>query len=194
MNKNRLMASGALLAIGAMFPIATGALMGAKTPPMESAVVATASPSATAPDCANLKPGEAWAGVSLHCGLDTPAATPPAPTATATAPAPTYSGVAVGPSTVPAPAQTEPAPIQEDDPAWNCFHDGNKLCGVEPSKLADAWASFDGVAVAGAVGKSIAFRATYVGMSGASSLPGYWVVASLQYPDTFHVFLIEPGE
>jgi hypothetical protein len=71
---------------------------------------------------------------------------------------------------------------------------GNQLCGVNPALLEDAWSSFDAEAVAGVVGKSISFSATYIGTSGASSMPGYWVVASLDTPNTFHVFLIEPGE
>jgi hypothetical protein len=88
----------------------------------------------------------------------------------------------------------EPAPIQEDDPAWDCLTMGNKLCGVDPAKLGDAWASFDAEAVAAVVGKSVSFGAAYVGTSAASSLPAYWVVPSLQYPNTFHVFTINVGE
>jgi hypothetical protein len=71
---------------------------------------------------------------------------------------------------------------------------GNQLCGVNPALLEDAWSSFDAESVANMVGRSIAFSATYVGTSGASSIPGYWAVRSLENPNTFHVFLIEPGK
>lgn len=97
------------------------------------------------------------------------------------------------PATVPAPAQTPPR-CYEDEPCWDCLTMGNKLCGVDPANLEDAWASFDAEAVAEVVGKSVSFGAVYVGTSGASSMAGYWVVPSLQYPNTFHVFMIEPGE
>lgn len=110
--------------------------------------------------CANLQPGDAWAGVGLTCGT-------PEPTPAAT-----------------------PVPLQEDDPGWNCLIHGNKICGVPISDVADAWASFDGVAVAGVVGQSVGFRVDYVGTTGATSLPGYWVVPSQHYAGTSHVFTI----
>jgi hypothetical protein len=84
----------------------------------------------------------------------------------------------------------QPAPLEEDDPGWNCLIHGNQLCGVPISDVTDAWASFDGVAVAGVVGQSVGFRVDYVGTTGATSLPGYWVVPSQNYAGTSHVFTI----
>jgi hypothetical protein len=87
--------------------------------------------------------------------------------------------------------ETSPAPrIEEDEEGWNCLTMGNQLCGVPLSDVADAWASFDGVAVAGVVGQSVGFRVDYVGTTGATSLPGYWVVPSQNYAGTSHVFTI----
>jgi len=86
--------------------------------------------------------------------------------------------------------------LQEDDPGWDCATDGNGVCGptgpTSAAYLEDAWASFNGSVVAAKVGLSTGFRATYFGTySSAPDWPGYEVVASNQYPSTFHVFKIE---
>ena len=86
--------------------------------------------------------------------------------------------------------------LQEDDPGWDCATMGNKTCGpngpTSAAYLEDAWASFNGAAVASKVGLSTGFRASYEGTySTKPDWPGYEVVASNQYPNTFHVFKID---
>jgi len=218
MNKKRLMASGTLLAVGAILPISAGALVHAQ--PVASAhaeTVATATSSATASQPAAkatdapkataspiVNTCEAKGMLMAEDGSCVPSsfyadgpATSATPTAEACPPGIRWmseKGCADDPASVPAAPVTSPAPvISEDDPRWNCLTDGNKICGPQPELMNDAWASFDGANVSQAVGSALAFRASYVGTSGSSTLPGYWVVASKQEPSIFHVFKIDVG-
>lgn len=198
MSRRHLLFAGALMAAGAMLPVTAGALAGAEASPaptpattFTAAPVGPAVPVDSLPDCDHLKLGDAWAGVSLHCGLDKPK--PTAKPAPKPAPVPAPVRTATAPKPKPAPAQTAPKRCQEDDPCWDCRTMGSKSCGADPAMLGDAWASFDGSGFAKAVDVSRSFRVDYLGTSTASSIPGYWVVRSLGQPGTFHVFVIRLG-
>lgn len=207
----RLMTAGCVVMAGAFVSLSvdTWAMAAEPTPSPTATASASASPTV---DCKSLKPGDAWAGVSLACPpapsstptasalpkpiattAATPAATPVViPTATATIPAPTQKSAATTAATTPIPA------IEEDDPAWDCHTMGNKVCGptLQPW-LADAWNSFDGKRVAESVGPenaAQAFDLTYAGTySTEPHWPGYVVVASKVYLGIFHAFKISYG-
>ncbi|WP_082576081.1 S8 family peptidase [Arthrobacter sp. Soil762] len=77
------------------------------------------APNPPAPSCSNLQPGDAWAGVGTHCGLQGSAASTPstaeAPPVTADeAPAPlaTTNAAPAPAATAPAPGPAQPAPAQ----------------------------------------------------------------------------------
>lgn len=77
------------------------------------------APNPPVPSCSNLQPGDAWAGVGTHCGLQGSAASTPstaeAPPVTADeAPAPfaTTNAAPAPAATAPAPGPAQPAPAQ----------------------------------------------------------------------------------
>lgn len=74
---------------------------------------ATGTTAETAPDCTNLKLGDAWAGVGLACGLGGQTAAP----------------VTVAPVTESYPAPLPSSVCMEDQPCWNCATMGNGICG-----------------------------------------------------------------
>lgn len=152
-------------------PVTALLLMGCATPEP------TAEPTPTAhavPDCANLQPGEAWAGVGLHCGLDTITPTPTAPATD---------------------AETVTLPEDSEDPDYDCLTDGNRLCGANPIERVEAWGKFQTSDIAPEVLRE-AFRVTYMGtaMPGIDFPPSeYLTVPSSITLNTVHVFLIETG-
>lgn len=63
------------------------------------------------------------------------------------------------------------SPLGEDDPGWNCFAHGNRICG-EPASESMAWDAFDGPmgdaslgALAEIVDMDRPYRVEYVGVA-----------------------------
>jgi hypothetical protein len=86
-------------------------------------------------------------------------------------------------------AAAEAKDLQEDDPGWNCYVHGNKVCGANPIERTEAWAKFD-LDADKTVGGSGA-RVTYLGLSlaGTDAAPSNHVtIPSDVTPGKIHVF------
>ena len=201
-----------LAALSAAALLAGGAALGAITAPQSVLpAAALASPEATAtaspspspsPDCGNLQPGDAWAGVSLQCPTPTPTATA---TATAEALPPIFKGVEPAslptptphaePDPGPVPSEAAPADKQEDEPGWECYLDGNRICGPKSAESAtEAWELFNpGVFTEDELMQP--FRVTYHGtvMQGVDLPPSEWYTVPSSEAGIDHAFEIEWG-
>lgn len=160
-------------------PSATASPSPSPSPTVEPVAVATATPAPTV----------TWSAppvLTLPLETPTPAeSAAPTPSATATAPA------AIAPA-----AAVEAQPKQEDDEGWDCYADGDLICGpTDPTQQAEAWENFD---TAGFTEDELArpFKVTYRGTVKQESIlaDGHeWYLAPSSTAGLDHAFEIEFG-
>lgn len=143
----------------------------------------------------------------LLVGLTVPAPTATAKPAATTAPVivkgrdihqPVTEWVDALPAAPKPVAKPQPAakPKQEDDPGWDCYKDGDLICGpTAPTQQAEAWNNFD---TAGFTETELAkpFKVTYRGTARQGSIlaDGHeWYLAPSSTKGFDHVFEIQFG-
>lgn len=88
---------------------------------------------------------------------------------------------------------------EEDDPQWDCYLDGNKICGPKTEGLAvEAWKSFDVATFVAALPADVQakpFRVTYQGTAkaGVDLPPSKYATFHSSRPGIDHAFRIEFG-
>jgi len=85
--------------------------------------------------------------------------------------------------------------IQEDDPGWDCWIHGNKVCGTNPIERTAAWGAFRAESVPAELQES-GFRVSYLGhaLEGVELGAGYVTAPSALSPGKVNVFMVEAAK
>lgn len=104
----------------------------------------------------------------------------------------TGCGVTAEPRAMVTVEATPAAPIQEDEPGWDCLTMGNRVCGPKAGDEVEAWTRFDPAAFPT---MDQPFKVEYMGtaMPGIDFPPSEYLTYPATAPNTVHVFHIAVG-